>query len=120
MQLEKAVDNVPSEAIVEPVDSDSGFVGTGSDFFYKKCSEAMYEQEELADYLGNSELHLVESDEGHDGFLLEQDRIGPLLLAFFSKIRTIEQQGRQQQSIETLQDQVRSLAAQVTALKARL
>ena len=33
------------------------------------------EQEELHQYLGNSEFHPIESDEGHDGFLLAHEEV---------------------------------------------
>ena len=41
-------------------------------------SDVLYpldEQEELHQYLGNSEFHTIESDEGHDGFLLAQEEV---------------------------------------------
>eukprot|EP01052_Picozoa_sp_SAG31_P046407 SAG31_NODE_8866_length_1371_cov_1.105346_1_plen_87_part_00 len=41
---------------------------------------------ELRDYLGNAEFHLVESDEGHDGFLIEQNQVGPLLQRFLLRV----------------------------------
>lgn len=41
---------------------------------------------ELRDFLGNAEFHLVESDEGHDGFLIEQNQIGPLLKRFLLRV----------------------------------
>lgn len=90
-------------------------IGITSDVLYP-----VNEQEELADYLGNSELHLVDSDEGHDGFLLEQDRIGPLIEQFFLKIHTIARQGQQEAEIKGLRRQLDTLAAEVDALKARL
>eukprot|EP01043_Picozoa_sp_COSAG02_P034259 COSAG02_NODE_2386_length_8989_cov_6.465917_10_plen_93_part_00 len=43
-------------------------------------SDVLYpinEQEELHKYLGNSEFHAIESDEGHDGFLLAQEEVRP-------------------------------------------
>jgi hypothetical protein len=40
------------------------------------------EQQELADHLGNATLKLIDSEEGHDGFLLEQSRIGPMIHQF--------------------------------------
>jgi homoserine O-acetyltransferase len=49
-------------------------IGIKSDVLYP-----VHEQHELRDYLGNAEFHLVESDEGHDGFLIEQKQIGPLV-----------------------------------------
>ena len=41
-------------------------------------SDVLYpinEQEELHKYLGNSEFHVIESDEGHDGFLLALEEV---------------------------------------------
>jgi homoserine O-acetyltransferase len=52
-------------------------IGIDSDVLYP-----MSEQKELARQLANSELHLIRSDQGHDGFLLEQDQIGGLILSF--------------------------------------
>ena len=46
-------------------------VGITSDVLYP-----IVEQQELAEHLGNAVLKLVDSEEGHDGFLLEQSRIG--------------------------------------------
>ena len=41
-------------------------------------SDALYpiiEQQRLARYIKNTELHILRSDEGHDGFLLEQVQV---------------------------------------------
>ena len=51
-------------------------------------SDALYpivEQERLARYIKNSELHILRSDEGHDGFLLEQNQIASLIKQFLNK-----------------------------------
>ena len=45
-------------------------LGIRSDVLYP-----LNEQEELHQYLGNSEFHVIESDEGHDGFLLAQEEV---------------------------------------------
>jgi len=48
-------------------------------------SDALYpisEQQELADLLPESELTIVRNDDGHDGFLLAQDDIAPLIHTF--------------------------------------
>ena len=66
----------------------------------------MSEQEELAAYLGSAELHLIDSPEGHDGFLLEQARIAPLVNKFLSRMEHI---------VKT-----EALAEDLAALKARL
>ena len=52
-------------------------------------SDALYpisEQYALARMIPHSELHILRSDEGHDGFLLEQQQIGPLLTEFLNKV----------------------------------
>ena len=41
-------------------------------------SDALYpiiEQQRLARYIKNAELHILRGDEGHDGFLLEQFKL---------------------------------------------
>ena len=35
---------------------------------------------------GRSEHHMIESPQGHDGFLLETERIGPLLTDFLDRV----------------------------------
>ncbi|KAJ3018901.1 homoserine O- acetyltransferase [Thoreauomyces humboldtii] len=40
------------------------------------------EQRELADHIPNARLEVIESSEGHDGFLLEFERINALITAF--------------------------------------
>ena len=46
----------------------------------------MSEQEELAGYLGRGELHVIDSLEGHDGFLLEEARISPFVENFLARV----------------------------------
>jgi hypothetical protein len=46
----------------------------------------MAEQEELHRYLGNAEMHTIESDEGHDGFLLEQEQVGRHVKRFLKRV----------------------------------
>jgi len=46
-------------------------LGIDSDILYP-----LWEQEELAEHMPNSELKIIHSDDGHDGFLLEQDQVG--------------------------------------------
>merc|ERR1719326_636777 len=50
-------------------------------------SDVLYpvsEQLELAQYLPNSQHHMLESPEGHDGFLLEGKKIGTLIRGFLA------------------------------------
>jgi homoserine O-acetyltransferase len=46
----------------------------------------MAEQEELHRYLGNAEMQVIESDEGHDGFLLEQEQVGRHVKRFLKRV----------------------------------
>eukprot|EP00594_Rhizosolenia_setigera_P009667 CAMPEP_0178973662 /NCGR_PEP_ID=MMETSP0789-20121207/21879_1 /TAXON_ID=3005 /ORGANISM="Rhizosolenia setigera, Strain CCMP 1694" /LENGTH=422 /DNA_ID=CAMNT_0020661617 /DNA_START=261 /DNA_END=1526 /DNA_ORIENTATION=- len=48
-------------------------------------SDVLYpvtEQEELHQHLPNSELHVIHSNAGHDGFLLEQDEVNEQIVQF--------------------------------------
>jgi len=56
-------------------------LGISSDVLYP-----LPEQEELHRYLGNSEFHAIESDEGHDGFLLEQEQVGRHVRRFLKRV----------------------------------
>jgi len=55
-------------------------IGINSDILYPK-----EEQEQLHRYIKSSELHFIDSEYGHDGFLIETDRINALSLAFLNK-----------------------------------
>jgi homoserine O-acetyltransferase len=57
-------------------------VGIDSDMLYP-----LEDQRRLADLLPNATFHTVTSDHGHDGFLLEQGQIAPLLLAFLGTLQ---------------------------------
>jgi len=52
-------------------------------------SDVLYpvsEQMELAQYIPNSQHHMIESPEGHDGFLLEGKKIGMLIRGFLGQM----------------------------------
>merc|ERR1711976_106700 len=52
-------------------------------------SDVLYpvsEQLELAQYLPNSQHHMIESPEGHDGFLLESAKTGLLVRGFLGQL----------------------------------
>ena len=55
-------------------------LGIDSDLLYP-----LEEQQELAAQLANSELRVIHSDDGHDGFLLEQEQVANHIKAFLSK-----------------------------------
>lgn len=52
-------------------------------------SDVLYpytEQLELAEHLPNAQHHMIQSNEGHDGFLLEDRKIGTLLRGFLADL----------------------------------
>ena len=57
-------------------------VGINSDILYP-----IYEQEELQKKIPNSRLVVLDSIEGHDGFLLEQEQLGGAIASFLSDLR---------------------------------
>ena len=66
------------------------------------CRYPVSEQEELAAYLGKAELHLIDSPEGHDGFLLEQARIAPLVNKFLSRMELAHKADMLQEELSAL------------------
>jgi len=56
-------------------------IGIDSDILYP-----VHEQEELVSLFPNGQLKIVQSDAGHDGFLLEQSQVGGYIEEFLSKI----------------------------------
>merc|ERR1719401_742376 len=53
-------------------------------------SDVLYpvtEQLELAEYMPNAQHHLIQSDEGHDGFLLESRKVGTLVRGFLAQVK---------------------------------
>jgi len=55
-------------------------IGIDSDVLYP-----LYEQEELAKYIPSSAYSVIQSTEGHDGFLLEQKVVGDCIQRFLDK-----------------------------------
>ena len=56
-------------------------LGIDSDVLYP-----LDEQEELADGLKHATLQVIRSDDGHDGFLLEQDQVGGHITRFLNDL----------------------------------
>jgi len=54
-------------------------LGIDSDILYP-----LYEQEELAELFPNGELAVINSDAGHDGFLIEQDQVAAHITGFLT------------------------------------
>jgi homoserine O-acetyltransferase/O-succinyltransferase len=55
-------------------------IGIDSDVLYPIC-----EQQDLAESLPRGELTIVRNDDGHDGFLLAQDAIAPIITQFLNE-----------------------------------
>jgi homoserine O-acetyltransferase len=52
-------------------------------------SDVLYppsDQRELAQHMPNAQFHLIQSDEGHDGFILETPRICPIVRGFLEEL----------------------------------
>jgi len=62
-------------SLIQPVH----VVGIDSDNLYP-----VSEQQHIADLVPNSELTIIRSDDGHDGFLLAQDDIAPIMTKFLN------------------------------------
>jgi homoserine O-acetyltransferase len=60
-----------------PISPKALVIGISSDVLFRP-----EQQEEIARYLPESRLVMVESEEGHDGFLLEFEKLGRLIEAF--------------------------------------
>lgn len=58
-------------------------LGVDSDVLYP-----LTDQQRLHTMLPNASLHVIQSMHGHDGFLLEQSQIEPILLDFLRKQRS--------------------------------
>jgi homoserine O-acetyltransferase/O-succinyltransferase len=56
-------------------------MGIDSDILYP-----LYEQQELAAAFPNATLKIIHSEDGHDGFLLEQDQVGKHITEFLATI----------------------------------
>lgn len=67
--------------VLSKVEIPACVMGIDSDVLYP-----LPEQQELAEYMPNSELKIIHSDDGHDGFLLEQDQVGRHIVDFLNKL----------------------------------
>jgi homoserine O-acetyltransferase len=66
--------------VLSKVEIPACVLGIDSDVLYP-----LSEQEELADCIPNSELKVIHSDDGHDGFLLEQDQVARHIVDFLDR-----------------------------------
>jgi len=67
-------------AVLQSIKQPCLVIAISSDVLYP-----VMEQEELRDNLPNAEYFCIESNEGHDGFLLEQDAVGSGVTTFLNK-----------------------------------
>lgn len=65
------------ERVLQGVTIPALVLGIDSDVLYP-----LYEQELLARYLSNARLEIINSEDGHDGFLLEQDQVAAHIMNF--------------------------------------
>ena len=63
--------------VLQRVNIPACVLGIDSDVLYP-----LSEQEEIVEHMPNSELKIIRSDDGHDGFLLEQDQVNRCIVEF--------------------------------------
>ena len=91
-------------------------LGIRSDVLYP-----IHEQQELSNYLGNAQFHVLESDEGHDGFLIEQEQVERHLRRFLRKIDSevvAEKSISQAATLKLRESELTSLKQRLAALEA--
>lgn len=76
------------EAALRSVAQPVMVMGIDSDILYP-----LSEQQELVRHLPNSELVVVRSNDGHDGFLLEQEQVGSAIRSFLERVEGAREQG---------------------------
>jgi homoserine O-acetyltransferase len=69
-----------AEEMLERIVSKCLVIGISSDLLYPVC-----EQEFLAKHIPGSQLAIIDSFYGHDGFLLEDEKLNTLLIPFLSR-----------------------------------
>ena len=69
-----------TDLVLKEIQIPALIMGIDSDVLYP-----LYEQEHLAKHMPNGELKVIRSDDGHDGFLLEQDQVGQHITNFLAK-----------------------------------
>jgi homoserine O-acetyltransferase len=69
-----------AEEMLERIVSKCLVIGISSDLLYPVC-----EQEFLAKHIPGAQLAVIDSFYGHDGFLLEDEKLNALLIPFLSK-----------------------------------
>lgn len=65
--------------VLKKIEIPTRVLGIDSDVLYP-----LHEQEELAENIPGAELKIIHSEDGHDGFLLEQDQVGSHIVDFLA------------------------------------
>jgi len=68
------------EEVLKKIEVPACVLGIDSDVLYP-----LSEQEEIAANMPNAELKIIHSEDGHDGFLLEQDQVAGHIIDFLNK-----------------------------------
>jgi len=66
--------------VLQRVEIPACVLGIDADVLYP-----LSEQEEIVEHMPNSELKVIRSNDGHDGFLLEQDQVNRCIVDFLAK-----------------------------------
>jgi homoserine O-acetyltransferase len=67
--------------VLNKVEIPARVLGINSDVLYP-----LSEQEELVEHMPHSQLRIIHSENGHDGFLLEQDQVASHIVDFLENI----------------------------------
>lgn len=68
------------EEVLKRIEIPACVLGIDSDVLYP-----LYEQELLEQHMPDAQLKIIRSNDGHDGFLLEQDQVGRHIIDFLDK-----------------------------------
>jgi len=66
--------------VLQRVEIPACVLGIDSDVLYP-----LSEQEEIVEHMPNAELTIIHSDDGHDGFLIEQEKVNRCIVDFLAK-----------------------------------
>lgn len=72
-------------SVLQSINIPAIIISISSDVLYPVSDQA-----ELADHISTAQHHIVQSDEGHDGFILETRKVGMLLRGFLAEQRCAE------------------------------
>ena len=69
-----------TDQVLDTIQIPALVMGIDSDVLYP-----IHEQEHMAEHLANSEFQVIHGDDGHDGFLLEQEQVGGHITDFMKR-----------------------------------